>query len=76
LIWGDLEFGQQQEGAGRRSHLSRLITQELTKIICITPLLNHNLVGVSGQLFGLTFGKCRQHAPVREQPGSAGRSRA
>jgi hypothetical protein len=56
LIWGDLEFGQQQEGVGRRSHVSRLITQELTKIVCITPLLNHNLVGVSGQLFGLTLG--------------------
>ena len=56
LIWGDLEFGQQLEGAGRRSHLSKLVTQELTKIICITPLLNHNLVGVSGQLFGLTLG--------------------
>ncbi len=56
LIWGDLEFGKQQEGAGRRSHLSKLITHELTKIICITPLLNHNLVGVSGQLYGLTLG--------------------
>jgi len=56
LIWGDLEFGQQLEGIGRRSHLSRLITQEMTKIICITPLLNHNLVGVSGQLFGLALG--------------------
>ena len=56
LTWGDLEFGQQAEGTGRRSHLSKLITQELTKVICITPLLNHNMVGVSGQLFGLTFG--------------------
>jgi hypothetical protein len=56
LTWGDLEFGQHAEGTGRRSHLSKLITQELTKVICITPLLNHNMVGVSGQLFGLTFG--------------------
>jgi hypothetical protein len=56
LIWGDLEFGQHEDGVGRRSHLSRLITQDLTKIICITPLLNHNLVGVSGQLYGLTMG--------------------
>jgi hypothetical protein len=56
LIWGDLEFGQHQDGAGRRSHLSRLITQEMTRIISITPLLNHNLVGVSGQLYGLAMG--------------------
>lgn len=56
LIWGDLEFGQHMEGTGRRSHLSRLITQDLTKIICITPLLNHNQLGVSGQLLGITLG--------------------
>jgi hypothetical protein len=56
LIWGDLEFGLEQDGVGRRSHLSRLITRGMTKIICITPLLNHNLVGVSGQLFGLALG--------------------
>jgi hypothetical protein len=56
LIWGDLEFGQHEDGVGRKSHLSRLITRDLTRIICITPLLNHNLAGVSGQLHGLTMG--------------------
>lgn len=56
LIWGDLEFGQTGEGVGRKSFVSKLVSQELTKIINITPLLNHNVAGVSGNLFGLAMG--------------------
>jgi hypothetical protein len=56
LVWGDLEFGKDGAGAGRRSHVSALITREMTKIISISPLLNHNLVGVSGHLHGLAIG--------------------
>jgi hypothetical protein len=56
LVWGDLEFGRDTAGAGRRSHASRLISQQLTRIISISPLLNHNVVGVSGHLYGLTMG--------------------
>lgn len=55
LVWGDLEFGRESPGAGRRSHVSRLISKELTRIISISPLLNHNVVGVSGHLYGLTM---------------------
>jgi hypothetical protein len=55
LVWGDLEFGRESPGAGRRSHVSRLISRELTRIISISPLLNHNVVGVSGHLYGLTM---------------------
>jgi len=36
--------------------VSRLVTGQMTKIINITPLLNHNLVGVSGNLWGLALG--------------------
>jgi hypothetical protein len=56
LVWGDLQFGRDLPAAGRRSHASRLISQELTRIISISPLLNHNAVGVSGHLYGLTMG--------------------
>jgi hypothetical protein len=56
LVWGDLEFGRDTPGAGRRSHASRLISRELTRIISISPLLNHNAAGVSGHLYGLTMG--------------------
>lgn len=56
LIWGDLEFGKKGEGIGRKSFVSKLVTRELTKIINITPLLNHNFAGVSGNLYGLAMG--------------------
>ncbi len=56
LVYGDLEFGRKGEGIGRKSFVSKLVTRELTKIINITPLLNHNLAGVSGNLYGLAVG--------------------
>jgi hypothetical protein len=55
-VWGDLEFGKSGPGIGRNSHVSKLLTRKITKIINVTPLLNHNLAGVSGNLFGLAFG--------------------
>lgn len=56
LIWGDLEFGKKSEGAGRKSFVSKLVANEVTKIINITPLLNHNSAGVAGNLYGLSMG--------------------
>jgi len=56
LVWGDLEFGRTGEGLGRKSFLSKLVTREMTRIINLTPLLNHNLAGVSGNLFSLAMG--------------------
>ena len=56
LVWGDLEFGRKGEGIGRKSYVSKLVTEQITRIINITPLLNHNLVGVSGNLWGLALG--------------------
>ena len=56
LVWGDFEFGKKGPGVGRKSFVSKLVSQEMTKIINITPLLNHNLVGVSGNLYTLAIG--------------------
>ncbi|HEY2950935.1 MAG TPA: DUF362 domain-containing protein, partial [Verrucomicrobiae bacterium] len=56
LVWGDLEFQKTGEGIGRKSFLSKLVSREITKIINITPLLNHNSAGVSGNLYSLAFG--------------------
>jgi hypothetical protein len=56
LVWGDLEFGRKHEGAGRRSFVSKLVTADMTKIISITPLMNHNQAGVWGNLFSLALG--------------------
>jgi hypothetical protein len=55
LVWGDHEFGKKGEGIGRKSFVSSLVTKEMTRIISITPLLNHNLAGVSGNLYGLAM---------------------
>jgi len=56
LIYSDLEFGQKAPGIGRKSYVSKLVTKDITKIINITPLLHHNVVGVSGNLFSLALG--------------------
>lgn len=53
LVWGDLEFGNREPSAGRKSHLSSLLARRFTKIINIAPLLNHNHAGISGLLYGL-----------------------
>jgi len=56
LIWGDTEFGRKGDGIGRRSFVSRLVAKGMTKIIVVTPLLNHNTLGVCGHLYSLAFG--------------------
>jgi hypothetical protein len=56
LVWGDFEFGKRGEGIGRKSFVSKLVSQDMTKIINITPLMNHNEAGVCGNLFSLALG--------------------
>jgi hypothetical protein len=56
LVYGDLEFSRTGENVGRKSHLSMLVTKQLSKIINISPLLNHNSAGVCGNLYTLTTG--------------------
>lgn len=56
LVWGDLEFERKGEGVGRRSFVTRLLTRDITKIISIAPMLNHNTTGVSGHLYSLAQG--------------------
>lgn len=53
LVWGDFEFGKTGGLTGRKSFVSRLITRDLTLIINVTPMLNHNEAGVTGCLYGL-----------------------
>ncbi|HKX63253.1 MAG TPA: hypothetical protein VJS65_15440 [Verrucomicrobiae bacterium] len=56
LIWSDLEFGKKTDAAGRKSFVSKLVAREITKIVVITPVLNHNTAGVFGHLFSLALG--------------------
>jgi hypothetical protein len=55
LLWGDREFGT-TENVGRKSYVARLLTREVTKIVNISPLLNHHAAGVCGNLFSLAMG--------------------
>jgi hypothetical protein len=56
LSAGDLEFDRDRATTGRKSYVSKLLTGSVTKIINISPLLNHNLAGVCGNLYGLAMG--------------------
>lgn len=55
LVWGDLEYQPGGEAMGQKSHVTRLLTSRITRIINVPPLLNHNLLGVSGTLFSLSL---------------------
>ena len=56
LVWGDLEFGKKDYVIGRKSFVSKLVTGQMTRIINITPLMNHNEAGVTGNLYSLALG--------------------
>ncbi len=56
LVWGDSEFGKKESDAGRKSFVTRLVIDEITKIISVVPLLNHNLAGTTGNLFNVASG--------------------
>jgi hypothetical protein len=55
LVYGDLEFGSKGEFTGRKSHVTKLLTRKITKILNVTPLLNHNYAGVSGAMYTLAM---------------------
>ena len=69
LVWGDVEFGLKGIGIGRKSFISKLVSQGLTKIINIPPLLNHNLAGVSGNLYSLASGSVDNMARFENDSG-------
>lgn len=56
LVWGDLEFGQTNRDAGKRSFVSKLVSRRITKIISVAPLINENSAGVCGHFFSLALG--------------------
>jgi hypothetical protein len=56
LVAGDLEFDLHGITTGRKSYVSKLVTSDLTKIISIAPLLNHNWAGVCGHLYSPSMG--------------------
>lgn len=69
LVWGDHEFGKTGEGIGRRSFVAKLLTQKITKIINLAPLLNHNRAGVCGNLVGLALAGVDNTLRFQSDPG-------
>jgi hypothetical protein len=56
LVWGDHEYDPEELSTSRKSYLSKLVTQEIDKIINIAPLMNNHYAGVSGLLWSLAMG--------------------
>jgi len=55
LVWGDYEFGKTNLGVGRKSFVTKIVSRQITKIISVAPLLNDNVIGVSGHLYSLAM---------------------
>jgi len=55
LIWGDLLFGK-EEPLSKRSHLPKLVTETITKLINVPVLQDHDVCGLAGCLYNLSFG--------------------
>ncbi|HEY4416647.1 MAG TPA: hypothetical protein VGO57_13235 [Verrucomicrobiae bacterium] len=56
LVWGDLEFGRTNQGIGKKSFVSKLVSQQITKLISVAPLINETEAGVCGHFYSLALG--------------------
>jgi uncharacterized protein (DUF362 family) len=55
LIWGDLLFGK-EEPLSKRSHLPKLVTATITKLINVPVLQDHDACGLAGCLYNVSLG--------------------
>jgi hypothetical protein len=69
LVWGDLEFGKTNEGVGRKSFVTQIVSRQITKIINIAPLINDEDIGVCGQLYSLALGSVDNTRRFEADPG-------
>jgi hypothetical protein len=56
LIWGDLLFGREDQQLNTRSHLPRLLTKTVTKLINVPVWGDHDPCGFRGGLYSLSVG--------------------
>ena len=68
LVWGDLEFGKKGEGVGKRSFVTKLVSQEMTKIISVAPLINENEAGLCGHFYSLCLGSVDNTRRFEDDP--------
>jgi uncharacterized protein (DUF362 family) len=72
LIWGDLLFGKQEgDDISKRSHLPKLVTQTITKLINVPVLQDHDVCGLAGCLYNLSLGMV-DNTRRFEMPGQHG----
>lgn len=69
LVFGDLEFEKKDESTGRKSYVSKLVSEQMTRIINLTPLLNDNAAGVCGNLYSLAIGSVDNTHRFEGEPG-------
>ncbi|MEI8063369.1 MAG: DUF362 domain-containing protein [Verrucomicrobiota bacterium] len=55
LIWGDFEFGK-PEPLSTLSHLPKLVTRTITKLINVPVLMDHDTAGLAGCLQNISLG--------------------
>lgn len=56
LIWGDLLFGKEDEVLSKRSHLPKLVTVIITRLINVPVLQDNDACGLAGCLYNLSLG--------------------
>jgi uncharacterized protein (DUF362 family) len=56
LIWGDLLFRREAEDLNTRSHLPRVLTREITRLINVPVLQDHEACGIAGCLYNVSIG--------------------
>jgi uncharacterized protein (DUF362 family) len=54
LIWGDLLFGNEDAALSTRSHLPKLLTQTITKLINVPVLQDDDACGLAGCLYNVS----------------------
>ena len=79
LIWGDFDFGK-PEPLSTLSHLPKLVTRTITKLINVPVLMDHDAAGLAGCLYNISLGMAdntrrfeqfsqRGDAPIAELAG-------
>lgn len=56
LIWGDLLFGRGEDELSNRSHLPKILTGSITKLINAPVLQDHESCGLAGCLYNISLG--------------------
>ncbi len=56
LIWGDLLFGKDDDLLSKRSHVPKLVSGTITKLINVPVLQDHDACGEAGCLYNLSLG--------------------